>query len=115
MDGNVLARRIASQSGRGLLTGKKNCFSRNLFVDLIAFAVQYVPIGRGAVGSVFPARFGSNFRIMDGSASGPGRTFKAFLGSARFGSHFQIKYGSGSVPCSIFTGLFGFGYEFLDP
>ncbi len=33
----------------------------------------------------------------------------------KFGSHFQIKYGSGSVPCSIFTGLFGFGYEFWDP
>ncbi len=45
--------------------------------------MQYVPIGTGAVGSVFPAGFGSNFRIMVGSASGPGRTFKAFLGSAR--------------------------------
>ncbi|KAL0195734.1 hypothetical protein M9458_009306, partial [Cirrhinus mrigala] len=32
-----------------------------------------------------------------------------------FGSHFQIKYGSGSVPCNKFTGLFGFGYEYLDP
>ncbi len=32
---------------------------------------------------VFPAGFGSNFRIMVGSASGPGSTFKAFLGSAR--------------------------------
>ncbi len=52
---------------------------------------------------------------MVGSASGPGSTFKAFLGSTRFGSHFQIKYGSGSVPRSTFTGLFGFGYEFLDP
>ncbi len=38
-----------------------------------------------------------------------------FSGLHGFGSHFQIKYGSGSVPCSIFTGLFGFGYEFLDP
>ncbi len=38
-----------------------------------------------------------------------------FSGLHRFGSHFQIKYGSGSVPCSIFTGLFGFGYEFWDP
>ncbi len=37
----------------------------------------------GAIGSVFPAGFGSNFRIMVGSASGPGSTFKAFLGSAR--------------------------------
>ncbi len=32
---------------------------------------------------VFPAGFGSNFRIMVGSASGPGSTFKAFLGSTR--------------------------------
>ncbi len=37
----------------------------------------------GAIGSVFPAGFGSNFRIMVGSALGPGSTFKAFLGSAR--------------------------------
>ncbi len=44
----------ASQSGRGLLTvgykAKRFYFSRN-FIDL-AFAVQYVPIGTGAVGSV---------------------------------------------------------------
>ncbi len=85
-----------------------------MFIDLIAFAVQYVPIGCSRV-CVFPAVFGSNFRIMVGSASGPGSTFKAFLGLRGFGSHFQIKYGSGSVPCSIFTGLFVFGYEFLDP
>ncbi len=44
----------ASQSGRGLLTvvkatKKKNCI---MFIDLIAFAVQYVPIGTGTVGSV---------------------------------------------------------------
>ncbi len=32
---------------------------------------------------VFPAGSGSNFRIMVGSASGPGSTFKAFLGSAQ--------------------------------
>ncbi len=32
---------------------------------------------------VFPAGFGSNFRIVVGSVSGPGSTFKAFLGSAR--------------------------------
>ncbi len=38
-----------------------------------------------------------------------------FSGLHGFGSHFQIKYGSGSVPCAIFTGLFGFGYKFLDP
>ncbi len=34
---------------------------------------------------------------------------------AGFGFKFRIKYGSGSDPGSIFTGLFGFGYEFLDP
>ncbi len=46
----------ASQSGRGLLTVVKAkrffFFFRNLFIDLIAFAVQYVPIGTGTVGSV---------------------------------------------------------------
>ncbi len=57
---------------------------------------------------VFPAGFGSNFRIMVGSTSGPGSTFKAFLGSARVQD--PLRVGSG-----IFTGLFGFGYEFLDP
>ncbi len=55
-----------------------------MFIDLIAFAEQYVPIGTGAVGYVSkPAGFGSNFRIMVGSASGPGSTFKAFLVSTR--------------------------------
>ncbi len=52
---------------------------------------------------------------MVGSASGPGSTFKAFLGSARVRVPLSNKIRSGSVPCSIFTGLFGFGYEFLDP
>ncbi len=49
MDGNVLA-----ESGSALLTAVKanKSFFRNLFIDLIAFAVQYVPIGTGAVGSV---------------------------------------------------------------
>ncbi len=44
----------ASQSGRGLLTvvKEKRVFFRNMFIDFIAFAVQYVPIGTGAVGSV---------------------------------------------------------------
>ncbi len=32
---------------------------------------------------VFPAGFGSNFRIMIQSVSGPGSTFRAFLGSIR--------------------------------
>ncbi len=40
MDGNVLARRIVSQ------------FFFATFIDFIAFAVQYVPIGTGTVGSV---------------------------------------------------------------
>ncbi len=55
MDGNVLARRIVCISVSERATnskGKKNCFFRNMFIDLIAFAVQYVPIGTGAVGSV---------------------------------------------------------------
>ncbi len=43
----------ASQSGRGLLTVvKAKFFFRNMFIDFIAFAVQYVPIGTGTVGSV---------------------------------------------------------------
>ncbi len=44
--------------------------------------MQYVLIGTGAVRSM-SSGFGSNFRIMVGSVSGPGSTFKAFLGSAR--------------------------------
>ncbi len=58
-----------SQSERGLLTvvKAKGLLFRNLFIDLIAFTVQYVPIGTGAVRSVFPAGFGSSFRIMVGS------------------------------------------------
>ncbi len=42
----------ASQSGKLTVGGKRFIFFRNLFIDLIAFAVQYVPIGTGAVGSV---------------------------------------------------------------
>ncbi len=45
----------ASQSGRRLLTvvkAKKKIFFHNLFIDLIAFAVQNVPIRTGAVGTV---------------------------------------------------------------
>ncbi len=69
-----------------------------MFIDLIAFAVQYVPIGTGTVGSVSkPAGFGSNFRIMVGSASGPGSTFKAFLGSARVRVPLSNKIRVGSV------------------
>ncbi len=87
MDGNLLARRIIAITVKEKANSSKGFFSRKFFIDLIAFAVQYVPIGCSRV-CVFPAGFGS---------------------------HFQIKYGSGSVPCSTFTGLFGFGYEFLDP
>ncbi len=97
----------ASQSGRGLL--KSFFFSLSLFIDLIAFAVQYVS------GLCLPSRVRVNIRIM----AGPRRVrvvhLRHFSGLRGFGSHFQIKHGSGSVPCSIFTGLFGFGYEFLDP
>ncbi len=39
----------ASQSGS---TNSNMFIFRNMFIDLIAFAVQYVPIGMGAVGSV---------------------------------------------------------------
>ncbi len=44
----------ASQSGRGLLTVKEKrlLFFPQHVIDLIAFAVHYVPIGTGAVGSV---------------------------------------------------------------
>ncbi len=72
----------ASQSGRGLLTGKKVVFFSQLFYWLNSSLLCNM-CRLGAIGSVFPAGFGSNFRIMVGSASGPGSTFKAFLGSAR--------------------------------
>ncbi len=55
MDGNVLARRIVCIAvRRGLLTVKEKrlLFFPQHVIDLIAFAVQYVPIGTGAVGSV---------------------------------------------------------------
>ncbi len=81
----------ASQSGIGLLTVVKEGFFRNLFIDLIAFALQYAP-NNGRV------------RVVH---------LRHFSGLHGFGSHFQIKYGS--VPCRIFTGLFGFEYTFLDP
>ncbi len=73
MDGHLLARRIVCIAVREMAT-KKIFFPRNLFIDLIAFAVQYVS------GLCLPR---SNFRTMVGSASGPGSTFKALLGSAR--------------------------------
>ncbi len=44
--------------------------------------MQYVPIGCSRV-CVFPAGLRSNFRIMVGSVSGLGSTFRAFLGSAQ--------------------------------
>ncbi len=56
MDGNLLAKRIVCIAVREratnsrLVKAKRFYFSRN-FIDL-AFAVQYVPIGTGAVGSV---------------------------------------------------------------
>ncbi len=86
-DGNLLARRIVCiavmEKARLLTVVKaKRDFFPQLVIDLIAFAVQYVPIGCSRV-CVFPAGFGSNFRIMVGSVSGPGSTCKSFLGSAR--------------------------------
>ncbi len=69
MDGNLLARRIVCIAVRERATNSSKgigVFFRNLFIDLIAFAVQYVPIGCSRV-CVFPAGFGSNFRIMVGS------------------------------------------------
>ncbi len=53
MEGNVLARRTVCIAVRETNSrAKRFIFFRNLFIDLIAFAVQYVPIGTGAVGSV---------------------------------------------------------------
>ncbi len=52
----------ALQSGRGLLTvvNAKRCFC-NFFIDLIVFAVHYVPIGMGAV------QLSNNGRVRIGS------------------------------------------------
>ncbi len=69
----------ASQSGRGLLTVVK---AKSLLTFSICCAICADRGGYSRV-CVFPAGFGSNFRIMVGSASGPGSTFKAFLGSTR--------------------------------
>ncbi len=68
MDGNLLAKRIASHAVSEKAT------------KLTVYANFFFGCSRVCV---FPAGFGSNFRIMVGSASGPGSTFKAFLGSAR--------------------------------
>ncbi len=76
----------ASQSGRGLLTvvkAKSFFFSQLVhWLNSICCAICADRDGYSRV-CVFPAGFGSNFWIMVGSASGPGSTFKAFLGSAR--------------------------------
>ncbi len=88
MDGNVLAWRIvayASQSGRGLLTvvkAKRFFFCNAYWLNSICCAICADRDGYSRV-CVFPAGFGSNFRIMVGSASGPGSTFKTFLGSTQ--------------------------------
>ncbi len=78
-------------------------FFRNLFIDLIAFAVQYVPIGTGAVGSV-SSQPGSGPTFEKWSGPRPVRVvhLRHLSGLHGFGSHFQIKYGSGSVLCSTF-------------
>ncbi len=75
----------ASQSGRGLLTvvKEKSFFSQHVYwLNSICCAIC-ADRDRCSRVCVFPAGFGSNFRIMVGSASGLGSTFKAFLGSAR--------------------------------
>ncbi len=104
----------ASQSGRGLLTGKK-FFFRNLFYSLnsICCAICADRDGCSRV-CVFPAGFGSNFRIMVRSASGPGSTFKVFLGSAwvRVPLSNEIRVRVGSVR-HIYGSLRV--YKFLDP
>ncbi len=114
MDGNVLARRIASQSGRGLLTGKTFFFFPQLVYWLIYTCLLTCSYADrdGCSRVCLPSRVRVQL-----SNNGWVRVvhLRHFSGLHGFGSHFQIKYGSGSVPCSIFTGLFGFGYEFLDP
>ncbi len=54
MDGHLLTRRIVYIAVRERATNSrgKKFFFRNMLIDLIAFAVQYVPIGTGTVGSV---------------------------------------------------------------
>ncbi len=54
MDGHLLARRTVCIAVRERATNSKGkkFFFRNMFIDVIAFAVQCVPIGTGAVGSV---------------------------------------------------------------
>ncbi len=73
----------ASQSGK-LTVGQKGCFFSQLvhWLNSICCAICADRDGYSQV-CVFPAGFGSNFWIMVGSASGPGSTFMAFLGSAR--------------------------------
>ncbi len=74
----------ASQSGRGLLTvvKAKSFFGNVYWLHSICCAICANRDGYSRV-CVFPAGFGSNFRIMVGSASGPGSIFNAFLGSTR--------------------------------
>ncbi len=111
MDGNLLARRIA---GRGLLTvvkAKSFFFSQHVYwLNSICCAICADRDGYSRV-CVFPAGFGSNFRIMVGSASGPGSTFKAFLGSTRvrvpLSNKIRVRVGSaqhiyGSLRIQIF-------------
>ncbi len=87
--------------------GKKNALpqpqSRNFFIDLIAVYCA-ICADRVQSGLCLPSRV--RVRVV---------YLRHFSGLHRLGSHFQIKYGSGSVPCSTFTGLYGFGYEFLNP
>ncbi len=55
MDGHLLAKRIVCIAVRERATNvvkAKLNFFHNLFIDLIAFAGQYMPIGMGVIGSV---------------------------------------------------------------
>ncbi len=85
MDGNLLARRIVCIAVRERATNRQNVFffpQLVYWLNSICCAICADQDGYSRV-CVFPAGFGSNFQIMVGSASGPGSTFKAFLGSAR--------------------------------
>ncbi len=91
----------ASQSGRRLLTVKEKrllFFPQHVYwLNSICCAICADRDGCSRV-CVFPAGFESKFWIMVGSASGPGITFKAFLGSARvrvpFSNKIRVRVGS---------------------
>ncbi len=91
----------ASQSGRWLLKKKK--FPLNLFIDLIAFAVQYVS------GLCLPSRvqvqlsYNGRVRVVH---------LRHFSGLRGFGSHFQIKHGPGRFRAAYLRVSSGSGTNF---